>query len=111
MLSGRGAGLRDDQIARLADDPPPDEVFDEVERAVVTYARRLTRMQPIDDELYAELIGHFTPAALIELCFVVGSANMVNRFHATFLTDVEAGTRAALSTACPVPIPPHPAGG
>ncbi|HET6811890.1 MAG TPA: hypothetical protein VFH50_12850 [Acidimicrobiales bacterium] len=111
MLSGRGVGLRDEQIALLADDPPPDDVFDEVERAVVTYSQRLTRMQPIDDDLYAELARHLTPAALVELCFVVGSANMVNRFHATFLTDVEAGTRAALSAGCPVPIPPHPSGG
>lgn len=111
MLSGRGVGLRDEQISRLAGEPPPDDVFDEAERAVVTYAQRLTRMQPIDDGLYAELSRHFAPAALIELCFIVGSANMVNRFHATFLTDVEAGTRSALSTGCPVPIPPHPAAG
>jgi alkylhydroperoxidase family enzyme len=108
VLSGRGVGLRDDQIAHLADDPPPADVFDEVERAVVTYAQRLTRMDPIADALYAELSRHFPPAALIELCFIVGSANMVNRFHATFLTDVEAATTATLAAGCPLPVPPHP---
>ena len=111
MLSGRGVGLRDDQIAHLADDPPPREVFDAVEQAVVAYAQRLTRMQPIDDELYSELIRHFTAPALIELCFIVGSANMVNRFHATVLTDVEEGTRAAVGVSCPLPVPPNPADG
>jgi alkylhydroperoxidase family enzyme len=108
VLSGRGVGLRDEQMARLGDDPPPHDVFDEVERAVVAYSRRLTRMQPIDDDLYAELVRHFTPAALVELCFIVGSANMVNRFHATFLTDVEAATSTALAVSCPVPLPRHP---
>ena len=98
-------------MARLADDPPPDDVFDDVERVVVTYSQRLTRMQPIDDDLYAGLRRHFTPAALVELCFIVGSANMVNRFHATFLTDVEAGTSAALAQSCPVPLPRRPGGG
>ncbi len=105
MLSGRGAGLRDDQIAHLLDEDPPDGVFDARERAVVTYARRLTRLEPIDEALYAELSRHFDTAALVELCFVVGSANMVNRFHATFLTDVDDATTAALSGSCPVHLP------
>lgn len=72
----------------------------------MVYARRLTRGEPIDDDLYAELSRHFPPAALIELCFIVGSANMVNRFHATFLTDVETSTQEALRTSCPVELPP-----
>jgi alkylhydroperoxidase family enzyme len=111
VLSGRGVGLRDDQMAHLADDPPPDDVFDDVERVVVTYAQRLTRMQPIDGALYAELSRHFPPPALIELCFVIGSANMVNRFHATFLTDVEDATGSALAAGCPLPLPRHPSSG
>jgi alkylhydroperoxidase family enzyme len=110
VLSGRGVGLNDDQIARLLDDPPPEDVFDPVERLVVSYAQRLTRLELIDDELYSGLAQHFSAPALIELCFIVGTAIMVNRFHATFRTDVEAATTDTLSTSCPVTIPPPPTG-
>ena len=34
----------------------------------------------------------------MELCFEVGLAGTVNRFHATFLTDLDAETAA-----CPIP--------
>ena len=47
----------------------------------------------------------------MDICLTVGLSNMVNRFHATFLTDVddetiaevEAGDRLAGS--CPIPRP------
>ena len=75
---------------------------------MVTYARRLTRMERIDDQLYGRLRDLLTEAGVIELCLIVGTANLVNRFHATFHTDVDASTRAALGDACPVPLPEEP---
>lgn len=75
---------------------------------MVTYAQRLTRGLPIDDALYGELSRHFSPAALIELCFIIGSANMVNRFHATFRTDVERSTQTELAESCPIRLPAPP---
>jgi alkylhydroperoxidase family enzyme len=101
-------GLSEEQIAHVADDPLPPDVYDERQAAVVRYAQRVTRLNAVDDELYAELSRYFDAAALIELCLVVGSANMVNRLHATFHTDVEEATLSALESSCPLPLPPRP---
>jgi hypothetical protein len=46
---------------------------------------------------------------IIELCWRVSLSNLVNRFHATFLTDVDAEFGTRLGDSCPLPIPPHPA--
>lgn len=108
MLLGRSAGLTEAQLAHLGDEPLPDGVYTDAEVAIVRYARRSTRMEPIDDDLYRELRTHFDEDAIVALCFIVGLSNLVNRFHATFLTDVDDGTLAALDAACPLPLPPHP---
>jgi hypothetical protein len=36
---------------------------------------------------------------------VVGFSNLVNRFHATFLTTLDDNTVAALADSCPLPLP------
>ena len=95
----------------LVDDPLPEGVYDEVEAAIVRYAQKATRLEPIDERTYGALSKHFTAAQIVDICMTVGLSNMVNRFHATFLTDVdtetiaeaEAGDRAA--GACPIPRP------
>lgn len=92
MAFGRNVGLDDTKMAHLRDDPLPADVYDDVERTVITYARASTRMEPIGDDLYAALAQHFDEREIVELCFVVGLSNMVNRFHATFLTDVDDAT-------------------
>lgn len=113
-MLGRGAGLTEAQIRHLVCDPLPQGVYEAAESAIVRYARAATRMQPIDAALYRELERHFVPAQLVDLCLTVGLSNVVNRFHATFLTDLdprisedaEAGDREA--GACPVPRPLPP---
>jgi hypothetical protein len=37
-------------------------------------------------------------------------SNEVNRFHATFLTDVDPAITDALEVSCPLPLPPRPPG-
>ena len=107
MVLGRSAGLTEEQLAHIGDDPLPDGVYDEVERAVVEYAQRSTRLEPITDELFARLSAHFTQQQLIELCFTVGLSNVINRFHATFLTDVDPETGEVLGPTCPMPMAPE----
>ncbi len=102
------------QLAHLGDDPLPDGVYSEAEAAIVRYAQQSTKSISIDDEMYAELERHFSRRQLIDLCFTVGLSNLVNRFHATFLTDLDESTLAdaeagdALAGACPLPRPPAP---
>jgi alkylhydroperoxidase family enzyme len=110
-------GLSETQIAHLADDPLPEGVYDPAEAAIVRYAQRSTRDIAIDRETYAELARHFSKEQIIDICLTVGLSNMVNRFHATFLTDldeatveaVEAGDVAAGS--CPLERPARPGEG
>ena len=92
MAFGRDAGLADDKMVHLRDDPLPESVYDDLERAIITYARRSTALEPIDDALFESLALRFDEQQLIELCFTVGLSNMVNRFHATFHTDVDDAT-------------------
>ena len=105
---GRSAGLSERQLAHLADEPLPPDLYDETERVVVEYARRTTRMEAIDDSLFARLRRHFSVEQVMELCFTVGVANVINRFHATFRTDLDAATSEELGDAPPLPLPPHP---
>ncbi len=105
MVLGRSAGLDEEKLRHIGDDPLPDGVYADDERAIVEYAQRSTRLEPITDQLYRRLAAHFTTQQVIELCFTVGLSNVINRFHATFLTDVDPETGEVLGPACPLPMP------
>jgi alkylhydroperoxidase family enzyme len=109
-MLGRSVGLTEEQIAHLGDDPLPDGVYSPAEAAIVRYAQASTHLRPITDELYGDLARHFDTKQIIELCATVGLSNQVNRFHATFLTDVDPVITDALEAGCPLPIPPRPTG-
>ena len=105
MVLGRSAGLDEAKLAHIGDDPLPDDgTYDESERAIVEYAQRSTRLEPITDELYGRLAAHFDQRQIIELCFTVGLSNVINRFHATFLTEVDPETNEVLGPSCPMPM-------
>lgn len=114
-MLGRGIGISDEKLAHLGDDPLPDGVYDEAEVAIVRFAQKSTRMAPIDDATYQALAKHFSVQQMIEICFIVGLAQLVNRVNATFLPEVdsyilEANARADSALgACPISYPPLPA--
>ena len=108
MLLGRAAGLTEEKLAHLGADPLPDGVYASDEAAIVRYAQKSTRLETIDDATYGALESHFTPAQVIEICLTVGLSNMINRFHATFVTDVDASTHEALGESCPLFFGPPP---
>lgn len=108
MLLGRAVEIPEQKLAHLADDPLPDGVYEAEEAAIVRYAQAATRMRPIHDSLYEALTRHFAAPQIVELCFVVGLSNLVNRFHATFLTPLDEDTHAALGASCPLPLPAEP---
>lgn len=99
-MLGRNAGLSEAQIAHVGDESPPEGTYDAACTALLRYVRASTRMERIDDTLYGALLEHFSEQQIMELCFEVGLAGTINRFHATFLTDVDGETRA-----CPLPQP------
>jgi alkylhydroperoxidase family enzyme len=95
---GRNAGLSDAQVRHVGDDEPPADLYDAASTALLRYVRASARMQRIDDDLFGELAAHFSREQIMELCFEVGLAGSVNRFHATFLTELDDETAA-----CPIP--------
>lgn len=105
MLLGRAAGLTEDKLAHLGDDPLPEGLYEPDEAAIVRYAQRSTRLDVIDDATYADLAEHFTVEQRIEICMTVGLSNLINRFHATFLTDLDPETQEALAPSCPLAYP------
>ncbi len=100
-------GLDEEHIGAIGGSAP-EPVYSDVEQVVVDYARRLTRMEPIDDALYEDLRRHFTLEQVMELCFTIGVSNIINRFHATFHTPLDQRTREAVAGGAPLPLPPQP---
>ncbi len=102
-------------MRHVNDDPLPDGVYDAAQAAIVRYAQKSTRLQPIDDKTYGDLAAHFSTQQIMDICLTVGLSNMVNRFHATFQTDVDEATLAAVEAGdaiagvCAIPIPKPPA--
>ena len=105
MLLGRAAGLSEEQLAHLGDSSRPEAIYDDAAWAIVEYAQVSTRNGAITNDLYERLRAHFTEKQVIEICFTVGLSNTINRFHATFLTEVDERTREALAPSCPLRYP------
>jgi len=102
LVLGRSAGLTDDEMAHLMDDPLPPGMFSADEAAIIVYARTSALLQPITDEIYADLAAHFTDRQIREISFTVGLDQLVSRFHATVRTDVDKATVSQLEGSCQV---------
>ncbi len=100
-------------MRHLTDDPLPDDIYSAPEAAIIRYAQKSTRLQLIDDTTYGDLTAHFSQQQIVDICLTVGLSNMVNRFHATFQTDVDESTLAEVEAgntgSCPIRLPKHPA--
>lgn len=85
-------------------EPHSSPLFNDTDKLVMHYAEVLTRTCKVSNELYRKLEARFTHEELVELCFLVGLAALVNRVHATFVTDVDDATRASVGDAafCPI---------
>jgi alkylhydroperoxidase family enzyme len=102
-MLGQSVGLSREEIAAMAA-PAELETFDATDRLVLRYSEGLTRDNRVDDAMYAELSERFSKDELVELCLTIGLAAMVNRFHATFLTDLDEATDEAVGDVafCPI---------
>jgi alkylhydroperoxidase family enzyme len=106
--------LTEEQMHNLTADVLPDGVYDGAQAAIVRYAQKSTRLEPIDDATYGALARYFSPQQIIDISMTVGLSNLVNRFHATFQTDLDAATVAeveagdALAGMCAIPRPKPP---
>jgi hypothetical protein len=90
------------------DDPLPDGVYSPDLAAIVRYARASTLMQPIDGATWRALADLFDVKQILDIIFVVGMDQIVSRFHAAILTEVDDHTLAQVAATCPVPFPTVP---
>jgi alkylhydroperoxidase family enzyme len=109
VVLGQSAGLTDEQMQHLTDDPLPDGLYSEAEEAIIEYSHHATRLEPIDDELYGRLQEHFSQDQIMEICMLTGLSNLVNRYHLTFHTDLDDETERMVAPTCRVPMPAKPA--
>ena len=73
---GRRAGLRDEQIARVADGPEADG-WDDQERALLRAVDELARDRVIGEATWTALRDHYDEPQLIELCLLAGHYEML----------------------------------
>ena len=92
-MLGRSIGLTEDEILSLRTWRDSD-LYGPVDRLVLEYAESWKLHRRVPDELYERLTQHFSTRQLVDLCFTAGVADLINRFHATFETDVDDETLA-----------------
>jgi alkylhydroperoxidase family enzyme len=80
------------------------QLFDEIDRLELRYSTLLTRENRVPDDLYADLSARFAKDELVELCFTIALAALVNRVHATFRTDLDGSTAESVGdfSFCPI---------
>jgi len=83
----RRAGVDEDKIQAVPDETAP--VFTDKERAVVRFAKEVTKNVAASDEAIEEVRKHFDEGQLVELNLVVGCFNVLTRFADTFKVDLE----------------------
>ncbi len=87
MALGARVGISAQKLANM--DWRTNPSFEPVERVILEYAEVMAHNGKVSDGLYGRLREHLTERALIELMMMVGMSHLVNRFHATFKTELE----------------------
>ena len=97
-MLGRSVGLNDEELQAIMDwESAP--IFDTKDRIVLRFTESLARDNKVSDELYAELSEYFSEPEIMKLCITVSFAGLVNRVHATFLTDLDQTTLETVADA------------
>lgn len=90
-------GVTDSEVeALLRDDPAP---FSAADRALLAYARELTRSVQVSDAVFAELHRHFDDRQCLELTVVIAFYNCVARVLEGLAIDLEPGQHGVPTTA------------
>ena len=103
-MLGLSVGLTKKEMGMMGD-PENCPTFDETDKLVLRYAEVLTRDVRVDDPRYAALSSRFSNEELVDLATTLRLASFINRMHATFRTDLDGPTQAAVgdAVACTLP--------
>ncbi len=97
-MLGRSVGLKDEEMSALRT-WNDSELFDDRDRAVLAFTDSLAKHNKVSDELFGNLSKLFSEQEIMKLCVTVSFAGLVNRVHATFLTDLDQPTLDAIDDA------------
>lgn len=86
-VAGKRAGLSDEKISVLPD--YENNLLDDREKAVVRFAKEVTKEVSASDESIKQLQNHFDNSQIAELTLVIGVFNVLTRFADTFKVDLE----------------------
>lgn len=88
---GEGLGLTEEQFEALRTDGYRTvPLFDERERAAIAWAEAVTRnTAKFDKEAWEQVRAHFSDAEIVEMTFLSGMFNLINRFNDSLFVDIE----------------------
>ncbi len=87
VVAGKRAGLSLEKINAAPDFNSP--LFDDREKAVVRFAKEVTKDVSASDESIGQLRSYFDDSQIAELTMVIGVFNVLTRFADTFKVDLE----------------------
>lgn len=76
-------GYSPEQIEALGEALPMDDLYGDVERAVIRFADEVTRHVGASKHTYEETKRHFTDEQMVELTALVGTCNLISRLVTT----------------------------
>ena len=81
-------GLTPDQVTALGD-WQSSNLFNEQQRALLTYTDAITRELEVSDGIFAEVRKHFSERQTVDLTMLIGAYNMLTRFLKALNVDPE----------------------
>lgn len=83
------AGMTDEEISMLGESGLTNTRFSQSERAVIRFALETTKNVAASDEAHVELQKAFPVNQVVEIAFVVATANFIQRFGKNFRIELE----------------------
>ena len=89
-MLGQALGLTDAEFETLQGDHRGSPLFNEREKAVLTWAEAMTlNTAKRDGPAWEAMRRLFTDAEIVEISLITGMFNMINRLNDTFRTELE----------------------
>lgn len=88
---GAKAGLTEDQIASVTFGEADDACWDDADRVLIRLCDSLRRSCTVDDALWAELRGHHSEEAILELLMLAGTYRTVSYLVNSLRLPLEPG--------------------
>jgi|SRR5271170_3005867 len=93
---GEGLGISQEEIDALERNDTTAHCFSDAQKAAFRFAQEAVELIEVSDEVYAKAAGFFSPQALTELLYVVGTYMLLARIARTGRVALDATPAAAI---------------